>query len=96
MHTATVSQALIILTPRLTERLAAVTDAQRELRRQGFRVTSQELNTDSTRRPRLRLDHGSETLREQLTSVVITRAEIGRLVIGRFREVDVCYVEARS
>lgn len=39
MHTATVNQTLVVLTPKLHDRLADVTDAMRELRAQGFRVT---------------------------------------------------------
>lgn len=94
MHTHSVNQTLTVLTPRLTERLAMATEAQRELSRAGYKVVEQDFRSaEAGKRPLLVLRFGDNELRKRLRGVASSVIGTQRLVVGQFLQVDVSWRE---
>lgn len=93
-HTHSVNQTLTVLTPRLTDRLAVVTEALRELSRDGFKVQYQDFRADEPgKRPLVVLHAGSAQLRKRMREVRTAVDGTQRRVLGQFLQVDLSWLE---
>lgn len=81
---------LRVLTPDLSDRLTAVTEAWRALKQAGYQPTNQDLRLGTNKRPLLMLARGDARLQTKLSGVAIRINEDGlRSFVGRLVTVDV-------
>ena len=85
-----------VLNASLSEALARVNHAVRQLHEKGWRVTRQELNLGTGKRPLLFIAPGEKPLSLAITQIV-QRLEAGAPhVVGKFGDVDVARLAERA
>jgi hypothetical protein len=88
-------QPMRVLTPDLSERLAAISDARVKLAELGARVTRQNVLQGTKKRPQLTIEGANLQLRMRICGLLVKPLKTQNHVSGRFGAVDLCWVEAR-